>query len=764
MSKIVNFVDYCSTMNDKIKNAIIQAYENGGGLILLEGSRGCLDGDSLLETANGKIKIKDFKGGLIKSWDGEKFIYAYAGAAVEYEPKELYEVRLENGACFLATENHYSLSRDGFLPVADVRSKELAIYSDQIPTNLDTYPEGSLPNAHHLIGIILNYLYGYWRDCHHGGEPLLSGVDTYLDIVPSLTDAQISNRDALLRMDDLSGLLRKCVRLYQRGDRLSTSVVRLESAELDSATVDTYIYEKLSELLNGFFQAYPQSLLTYNLPDITGQFLARIQDMLTWISRDENLSSILGLKSFAFDDNSFSDSFAYTDNTRTSRVKSIKKIGKRKYYDIFVPYFHTYIANGVLHHNSGKSWGAVQAVHQLLLWGYTDTAIEGLIVEKKLSDSITTLNEEIGASNMLPDSTMYEHHLATGQTIIYQGFHPSRKTALKGGEKGGKLIFIDEVENWGEKAAMDTLNTYLRKDGIIILASNHFPQYILDFAEAYRKVSLSIYIRIDYWENPYLAPTTKAIWDSLKEENETLWRATVLYDDEDEYVRLFSPIELESMTADYDSDFKPLNTSIGVDVAIGGGDCSVISKAILGNDNHVYVHVGEGLHLDNNSFVGRVMQELNEFKPNWEVWDADGQGLAVLQTRGKHPNLIEFHGASEYMGIYFNRRAAAYGNLEELSRQGRLHLLGSPQSVSRCKEDLRSQFIINQDNKSGKIQLAKKDQIKRVLGRSPDYSDSVAMAVYGLKFGLKNLNSFGMLQNVRKVSIKKKEKPQWLKV
>ena len=370
---------------------------------------------------------------------------------------------------------------------------------------------------------------------------------------------------------------------------------------------------------------------------------------------------------------------------------------------------------------SGKSWGGVQAVHQLLLWGYADTAVEGLIVEKKLSDSITTLNEQIAESNLLPNSTKYEHYLATGQTIIYQGFHPSRKTALKGGEKGGKLIFIDEVENWGEKAAMDTLNTYLRKDGIIILASNHLPQYILDFAEAYKKVSLSLYIRIDYWENPYLAPTTKAVWDSLKEENETLWRATVLYSDDDEYVRLFSPVELESMTADYDSDFKPLNTSIGVDVAIGGGDNSVISKAILGNDNHVYVQVGEGLHLDTNS------------------------------------------GTSEPQGVYFNRRAAAYGNLEEIARQGRLHLLGSPQAVSRCKEDLRSQYIINQDNKLGKIQLAKKDQIKRILGRSPDYSDSVAMAVWGLKYGLKKLNNFDTVASGKAI-IKKKEKPSWLKV
>ncbi|MBQ2175546.1 MAG: hypothetical protein II453_10965, partial [Alphaproteobacteria bacterium] len=115
---------------------------------------------------------------------------------------------------------------------------------------------------------------------------------------------------------------------------------------------------------------------------------------------------------------------------------------------------------------SGKSHGCVQCVHQLLMWGYADEAIEGLIVEKKLSDSITELNLTVGGDNV-SEINKYEHILGTGQHIIYQGFHPSRKTALKGGERGGKLIFIDEVENWGEKAAMDTLNTYLRKGGII---------------------------------------------------------------------------------------------------------------------------------------------------------------------------------------------------------------------------------------------------------------------------------------------------------
>lgn len=412
---------------------------------------------------------------------------------------------------------------------------------------------------------------------------------------------------------------------------------------------------------------------------------------------------------------------------------------------------------------SSKSYGGVQGVHQLLLWGYSDVAIQGLIVEKKLSDSITTLNETV-AGDYLIASTKYEHQLVTGQTITYQGFHPSRKTALKGGEKGGRLIFIDEVEAWGEKAAMDTLNTYLRKDGIIILASNHFPQYILDFANAYGRAGLYQYIRLDYWENPFLAETTKATWDALREENEALWRATVLYEDTDEYTRLFSPSELESMFMDADFDARPVNKSVGIDVAIGGGDCSVISKAILADNDHVYVMVGEGLRLEANALVGRAMQEINDFSPNREVWDADGQGLAVLQMRGRHPNLIEFHGGGDNIGIYYNRRAAAYGKLEELSRKGMLHLMGSPQVLNRVRDDLRAQFLVDaREDKTGKIRLAKKEQIKKILTRSPDYSDSVAMAVWGLNFGLQATRQFDSLSK-RPIKIAKKEKPTWLKM
>ena len=42
------------------------------------------------------------------------------------------------------------------------------------------------------------------------------------------------------------------------------------------------------------------------------------------------------------------------------------------------------------------------------------------------------------------------------------------------------------------------------------------------FQEAYGKAALAIYVRLDYWENPFLDEGTKAIWDALKEENEAL--------------------------------------------------------------------------------------------------------------------------------------------------------------------------------------------------------------------------------------------------
>jgi hypothetical protein len=73
-----------------------------------------------------------------------------------------------------------------------------------------------------------------------------------------------------------------------------------------------------------------------------------------------------------------------------------------------------------------------------------------------------------------------------------------------------------------------------------------------------------------------------------------------------------------------------------------------------------------------------------------------------------------------------------------------LHFIGDRNALEKLQEDLRAQ-ILTEPRKYGQVQLAKKEQIKKILGRSPDYSDSAMMAVWFLVH--KSMKEYGGVQH-----------------
>ena len=61
-------------------------------------------------------------------------------------------------------------------------------------------------------------------------------------------------------------------------------------------------------------------------------------------------------------DETYSDSFQNKDVlidtrrefTKFSPIVSIESVGKREFFDIFVPFYNNYIGNGIVNHNSGQ--------------------------------------------------------------------------------------------------------------------------------------------------------------------------------------------------------------------------------------------------------------------------------------------------------------------------------------------------------------------------------------------------------------------------
>lgn len=752
--KLLRLIPYMTDCLEKRKIALENGEEFCGGVILIEGSRGCVHGDTLIDTDCGKIKIKDFHGGYVRSWTGNAFEWVYASGAVKYAPKMLYKITFEDGRDIITTDNHYVLSGSSFLPVSQLSTDSLpfGIVSDDLhQTHYAFDPCSSATDARHLIGTILNCLYRCWLDSRLCGAQLRSGPDTYLDIVPLLTDAQISNGDALSHLGGLWGLLRKYVRACQSADRPSTLAVLPEAVVQCLTKVDSYICEEFSGLLDGFCQESGQSVQSYNLHDITHQLLLRIQDMLIWISRDKNLSSILGLSSFAFDDNSFTDSFDCNgiEYSHECRIASIEEYGVEEYYDIFVPYYHNYTAHGLIHHNSGKTQGMIRIVGQLLMNGYADAATIGIITEKSLDESVCALftnvfDEHIDWPSVRTGDMYYP--LQDGGEVFFKGFHPSRGSALKTNERAKDILFVDEVENW-KGGASATLNTYIRACGLIILVSNHFSQDVKDWAKAFN----AQYVRIDYWENPALPKYVLDGWNQLKVENYDLWRATIMYDDTDQFKRIITDAEIFSCFDPY-TPAKAYRVGVmGIDVAIGGGDCSVMCCAYLDQRDHIVLDIRDGTKAETMGLIGSVVLNKAKWRANFEIWDGDGQGKAVIQSRAPGTNaerqqkgIFEFHGGIGGNQTWGDNRTMGYGTLAQFAREGRLHFVGDRNALEKLQEDLRSQ-ILTDPRKYGQVQLAKKEQIKKILGRSPDYSDSAMMAVWFLVH--KAMKEYGGVQH-----------------
>ena len=385
---------------------------------------------------------------------------------------------------------------------------------------------------------------------------------------------------------------------------------------------------------------------------------------------------------------------------------------------------------------SGKTQGMIRLVGQLLMNGYADSATIGIITEKALGQSVAALFTNVFDEYIdwpaVRSGDMY-YPLSDGGEVYFQGFHPSRGSALKTNERAKDILLVDEVENWKGGAAA-TLNTYVRACGLIILISNHFSSDVKDWAKAFN----AQYVRIDYWENPALPQSVLDGWNQLKEINFDLWRATIMYEDADEFKRIITDAEIFSCYDPYTPAKAYRCGVMGVDVAIGGGDCSVLSCAYLDQRDHIVVDVRDGSRAETMNLVGAAVLNKAKWQANFEIWDCDGQGKAVIQSRmpgtpadRTRKGIMEFHGGIGGDAVWGDNRTMGYGLIGQLARERRLHFIGDTMALEKLQEDLRAQ-ILTKPRKYGQVQLAQKDNIKKILGRSPDYGDSVMMAVWFL--------------------------------
>ncbi|MBO5713930.1 MAG: hypothetical protein J6R83_00700, partial [Clostridia bacterium] len=185
-----------------------------------------------------------------------------------------------------------------------------------------------------------------------------------------------------------------------------------------------------------------------------------------------------------------------------------------------------------------------------------------------------------------------------------------------------------------------------------------------------------------------------------------------------------------------------LTKVISQDFAVGGADKNVTTLGIKDDKGIYHLWVKPGNTFTTEKLIASIMKEKEEFKPDMFIGDAVGQGLPIMQLLGdESPTNIYFRGNLEpHIDGYYNLRASTFGKVKELADKYLIVIHADPLVQAKIREDFRGIILSPEDNK-GNIKIMPKDRIRKILGRSPDYADSIDQAIYALDLGTQYGNS-----------------------
>lgn len=110
------------------------------------------------------------------------------------------------------------------------------------------------------------------------------------------------------------------------------------------------------------------------------------------------------------------------------------------------------------------------------------------------------------------------------------------------------------------------------------------------------------------------------------------------------------------------------------------------------------------------------------------IVDADGVGNFISSYI---PGIREFHGSARPADArYANLRSECYFKLADLVNRRLLRIVCTPEQASRIKEELAVIKQLYVDNDLKKKTVIGKEEMKKLLGRSPDYADGLMMAMW----------------------------------
>ncbi len=350
--------------------------------------------------------------------------------------------------------------------------------------------------------------------------------------------------------------------------------------------------------------------------------------------------------------------------------------------------------------------------------------------QSNIRDSVYTLLKDQIYRLQLQDEFEILHntirHTTTGSEYIFMGV--ARNIEEIKSTEGIDILWIEEATLLN-KEQWDIIMPTIRKEGseiFLVFNPGHRSDYVWQrFIE--NPHDNSTVKQINYTDNPYLSDTMMKVIEEAKEEDEEEYEYIYLgkvREGDDKSLFTYDEIE-QAMDNSLEAMQKVDMTGIftySVDVARYGNDSSVITKR---KGFRIY-DLKKKKGLNTIELANQInSMYLNESRqPDAIFVDTIGIGAGVkdkLDEIGRSTIEANVSMRADKEDLYYNKRAECYFLLRDFVRKG-----GKLPDDPDLKEELLAiRYIYN--NTNGKILIQPKDEIKQILGRSPDKSDSVSL-------------------------------------
>ena len=302
--------------------------------------------------------------------------------------EELFQVCLSDGSSFCATAGHRVLTPQGFLHVESLSpGQNLFSYAPILQeSNLEHAPSNREPNALDSQKIASDYPGNCWPGSRLCGELLHSAIDTYRSSSPS--QAGVLGHSPSDSFSGGSEMIGKYIHPCQHGDLPSSSDTMARFLELCNRAQtlldprmlerDASSYGSPSQFHSGMRSLWPFSELdpcssNRQLACSTSSLIAQkrktyrgdscshpLSELFHALERPavpsrESLHGTERRDRLSVSIDSCLDLSACDFMVAQTKVVSIRKAGKRPFYDIHIPGPEHYFAEGTIHHNSGKT-------------------------------------------------------------------------------------------------------------------------------------------------------------------------------------------------------------------------------------------------------------------------------------------------------------------------------------------------------------------------------------------------------------------------